>query len=509
MPASVKRNLAQLPPNRTMITITVMLATVMQVLDTTIANVALPHMQGSLGATQDQIDWVLTSYIVAAAIVTPTTGWLTTRFGRRRIFLVSLTGFTAASLLCGLANSLGEMVVFRLGQGLFGAALVPLSQATMLDTYPPSERGRAMAIWGMGVTVGPILGPTLGGYLTDYYNWRWCFYINLPVGILAVLGILAFVPDSVHKTGRRLDWLGFAFLSLGLASLQLFLDRGEQRGWLQSTEIKIEAVLTLFGLYMFVAESATSRRPFFDVRLFRDRTYILSVVLSAGVMIVLYGSMALTPQLLEGELNYPVFTAGLAMAPRGIGSIGSMWLVGRISHKVDPRWIIGTGLALTAVSLYQMSGWSLDVPESTVMWISTLQGFGFGFVTVPLTVVAFANLPADLRAEASGFYNLIRNVGGSVGISISAARLTELTQTFHAELGRFINPYRPMPMFGNLSGAASMVAVNGNITQQAAMVAYINVFLLMALLCTALILVLPLLRFSHALPPAESAVASE
>jgi MFS transporter, DHA2 family, multidrug resistance protein len=494
MPPATRTRSATGQPNKTMISIVVMTATIMQVLDTTIANVALPHMQGSLGATQDQIAWVLTSYLVASAISTPVTGWLASQLGRTRLFTYALAGFTVASMLCGIATTLPEMVLFRLLQGIFGAALVPLSQATLLDTYPRSEVGRAMGMFSMGVMVGPILGPIVGGYLTDQLTWRWCFYINVPLGILTILGALAFLPETNRTIGRKLDWMGFAFLSLAIAGFQLMLDRGEQKGWLQSPEIMIEAALMVFGLYMFVAHSATTRRPFFDVRLFQDRTFVLSNAIMTLIMLVYYGSMALTPQMLQGELNYPVLTAGLVMAPRGFGTIAAILLVGRISKHTGPRLLIGLGLALSALSLYLMSGWSLDVSGRDIILLGLLQGASIGFINVPLTTNAFTTLDEDLRTEASGFYNLMRNIGSAAGISITSAILVRSAQVNHGYLTEFMTPFRQMPTTPGISGTAALAALNANITLQATMIAYINVFMILAVLC---LLIIPVVLFLH------------
>jgi len=492
-----------------MVSIVVMGATIMQVLDTTIANVALPHMQGSLGATQDQIAWVLTSYLVAAAISTPITGWLASQLGRTRLFTYALAGFTVASMLCGIATTLPEMVLFRLMQGVFGAALVPLSQATLLDTYPRSEVGRAMGMFSMGVMVGPILGPIVGGYLTDQLSWRWCFYINVPLGILAILGALAFMPETDRAIGRKLDWMGFAFLSLAVACFQLALDRGQQKGWLQSPEIMIEATLMVFGLYMFVAHSVTTRRPFFDVRLFKDRTFVLSNAIMTLIMLVYYGSMALTPQMLQGQLNYPVLTAGLVMAPRGIGTIAAILLVGRISHVTGPKLLIGLGLVLSAVSLYLMSGWSLNVSQRDIILLGLLQGSSIGFINVPLTTNAFTTLDEDLRTEASGFYNLMRNIGSAAGISITSAILVRSAQINHGYLTEYMTPFSNIPAMPGLSGTAALAALNANLTLQATMIAYINVFMILAVLC---VLILPVVLFLHVprtAPSGEPVVVGE
>ena len=334
--------------HRGIVTLCAMIATLMQALDATIANVALPYMQGSLSATSDQITWVLTSYIVAAAIMTSPVGWLASRFGRKRFFIVCLVGFTGASMLCGLAESLSQMVVFRLLQGVFGAALVPLSQATMLDIYPAEQRGSAMAIWGMGVMVGPILGPTLGGYLTDAYNWRWVFYVNLPFGIAAVAGLALFLKDTERNASLRFDWLGFAVLSLGIGALQLMLDRGEQKDWFSSPEIVVETVLAGLGIYLFIVHLFTAKKPFIPPRIFNDRNFLSGLLLMFAIGMILLASSALLAPYLQTLGGYPVATAGLLMAPRGVDTMIAMLIAGRLSSRVDPRLNMHAGNQMLA-----------------------------------------------------------------------------------------------------------------------------------------------------------------
>jgi DHA2 family multidrug resistance protein len=492
-------------PNRLMVTLIAMVAVTMQLLDTTIANVALPHMQGSLAATQDEIAWVLTSYIVAAAISTPVTGFLASRMGRTRLFTAALAGFTIASALCGLATTLPQIVLFRILQGLFGAALVPLSQAILLDAYPRSEMQRAMGIFSMGVMIAPILGPVLGGYLTDQFSWRWCFFINVPLGIVAVLGALAFIPETVSGA-RKLDWFGFGFLSLGIMCLQLVLDRGESRGWFQSSEIQLEGALTIFSLYMFVVHSATTSRPFFDVRLFKDQTYVVSTIIMMLIFIVYYGSMVLTPQMLQQELGYPVLTAGLIMAPRGAGTILAILITSRINKWVGPRQLIGVGLFVSGATLYVMSGWNLMTTPRDIIIVGLIQGAGSGCINVPITTIAFATLPGELRTEAAGFYNLMRNIGSAIGVSVAASQLVESTQINHGYLSEFMTPFRHMAMPRGLSGALGMHVMNLGLTQQAAMIAFINIFWLLGVLCVAIIPLVLFLRVPKAVPvgaPAE------
>ncbi|MFZ3042912.1 MAG: DHA2 family efflux MFS transporter permease subunit, partial [Thiobacillus sp.] len=334
---------------RIWVAMSVMLATIMQALDTTIANVALPHMQGTMGATQDQISWVLTSYIVAAAIFMPLTGFITARWGRKRVFMWSVVGFTLASMLCGAAQTLPEIVLFRLLQGIFGASLVPLSQAVLLDTYPPEQHGKAMAMWGVGVMVGPILGPTLGGWLTEYYNWRWVFYINLPFGVLAWLGLAAFVRETPIDRTRRFDLLGFALLSLGIGAMQMMLDRGQSLDWFANPEIVVEALLAGLALYLFVAHIFTHDHPFIEPGLFKDRNFSVGLVLIFIVGIILLATMALLPPFMQSLLGFPVIDVGYLLAPRGVGTMIAMMMVGKFSGRVDVRYMIFFGLILTSL----------------------------------------------------------------------------------------------------------------------------------------------------------------
>ena len=411
-----------------------MLASIMSALDTTIANVALPRIQGSVSATQDQMAWVLTSYIVAAAIMTPLSGWLAGQIGRNRVFLYSVAGFTVASMLCGLAQSLPQIVLARLVQGLCGAALVPLSQAVLLDINPPERHARAMAVWVMGVTLGPIVGPALGGWLTENYNWRWVFYINVPFGILAILGILRFLPEA-QISKSRFDFFGFSALSVGIAAFQIMLDRGQLKDWFSSTEIWIEATIAVVALYLFVIHMlTTTEQRFVSPALFKDRNFLTGNVFIFIVGAVLYATLALLPPLLQDLLNYPVVTTGLVTAPRGVGTLAAMFIVGRLMGKVDIRLIIGTGFALAAVSSRQMTGFDLQMGISGIVWSGLAQGVGLSFVFLPVASLAFATLTPTLRNEGTSVFSLMRNIGSSIGISIVVTLVTRNTQIAHASL---------------------------------------------------------------------------
>jgi MFS transporter, DHA2 family, multidrug resistance protein len=496
--------------NRAMITISIMLATVMQVIDTTIANVALPHMQGGLSSTQDQIAWVLTSYIIAAAIMTPMTGWLAGRFGRKRLFLISVVGFTITSLLCGAAQTLAQIVIFRLAQGVFGAALVPLSQAVLLDVYPRERHGYAMALWGVGVMIGPIFGPVLGGWLTESYSWRWVFYINLPVGVLAYLGILAFVDETRLEKDRPFDFFGFAMLSLAIGACQLLLDRGEHKDWFASGEIMIEAALSGLGFYIFVVHSLTAEHPFVDRRLLRDRNFISGILCIAVIGVVLFANLALLPPLMQDLLNYPVVTTGLILAPRGIGTMISMIVVGRLLTKMDPRLPVLAGLLLTALSLYQMTGFSLGMDQWMVIRTGIVQGLGIGFVFPPLSTLTFATLPAQLRTEAAGLFSLMRNIGASVGISVVETLLARSIQINHQEMAEHVSPYNamlkmlPADSLWNMHTLAGQAMLDDEINRQASMMAYIGDFKFMMVVTLAIVPLLFMLKNPHRRPSPEA-----
>ena len=501
-------------PHRGLITVSIMLATIMQALDTTIANVALPHMQGALQSSQDQISWVLTSYIVAAAIATPLTGWLCSAVGRRKVFLVSVAGFTVASALCGMADSLWEIVLARLLQGLFGAALVPLSQAVLLDINPKEKIGQAMAIWGAGIMIGPILGPMLGGWLTENASWRWVFYINLPVGILAFYGIARYLPES-RPAGIKLDLFGFATLSLAIGLLQMFLDRGEQLDWFDSREIRAEAMVCLIAFAFFVAHTFTAiGSSFFDRRLLKDRNFVTGLLFAFIIGMVLYATMALLPNLLQGLLGYPVVYTGMVMAPRGIGTMVAMLLVGRLLHYIDARAIMALGFALTALALYMMTGMTLDMDSSVITVSGIIQGLGIGFTFVPLSAVAFATLAPELRNDGTPIFSLLRNIGSSVGISIVQAMLTSGSARAHAELAVDISAanqsLQSLPAAIDPSTGAGLAILDAEVNRQAAMMAYLGDFRFMLTITVVSLPLLLLIRKAKPAPrPAQSGGAEE
>lgn len=477
---------------RAMVTVCAMSATIMQALDTTIANVALPFMQGSLSASLDQINWVLTSYIVAAAIMTAPIGWLAERYGRKRLFVICVAGFTVASMLCGFAQSIGQMVMFRLLQGAFGAALVPLSQAVLLDSYAAHERGSAMAIWGIGVMLGPIMGPTLGAWLTDNYNWRWVFLINLPIGVVTVIGLLAFMRETPTDGARRFDWFGFIALAIGIGAMQVMLDRGENAGWFDSNEIIAEAVISAIGFYFFFAHSLTTATPFLRFEMFRDRNFVIGCAFMLVIGVVLFATMALVTPYMQNVLGYPILTAGMLLAARGGGTLVSMGMVGRLLAIIEARHLVLAGLSLTAFTLHQMAGFTDQTSAMSIVVASVLQGFALGLVFVPLNTVAFATLPTKLRTEGAAMLTLARNIGSSVGISIVIARLTEGTIQAHARLAEFVTPFNKA-MDAVASAPLDAATEKGRalmevlMSQQAAIISYAEDFRLLMFLVVATI----------------------
>jgi DHA2 family multidrug resistance protein len=469
-----------------MITVSIMLATIIQALDTTIANVALPHMQGSLQASQDQITWVLTSYIVAAAITLPLTGWFCEVWGRRRVFIVSVVGFTVASALCGMASSLWQIVLARLLQGVFGAALVPLSQAVLLDINPREKVGQAMAVWGAGIMVGPILGPMLGGWLTENFNWRLVFYINLPVGLIALWGIVRYLPES-RPQNQKLDVFGFVSLSLAIGLLQLFLDRGELLDWFSSWEIKLEAAGALVAFAFFAVHTLTVQGvSFFNRELLQDRNFLIGILFAFVVGIILYGVMALLPSFLQSLMGYPVVLTGVITAPRGLGTMLAMILVSRLVNRLDLRTIMLGGFALMAGSLYEMMQFNLDMSTTQLVVSGFVQGMGIGFTFVPLSAVTFATLAPTLRNAGTPIYSLLRNLGGSVGISIVTALQSQGAARSHSILGESLSLSNPallnLPTNMPIDAPTTLAWLNLELTRQANMVSYLQVFSTMLLL---------------------------
>lgn len=477
-----------------------MAGVLMQALDTTIANVALPYMEGSLSASRDQITWVLTSYIIAAAIMTAPVGWLAARFGKKNFLITSIAGFTIASMLCGAAQNLEQMVLFRVIQGVFGAALGPLSQAVMLDMYPPAQRGRVMAIWGMGVMLGPILGPTLGGVLTDAYSWRWIFYINVPFGIAACAALAIFFKDTARDSSLKFDWFGFAALAVGLGALQLMLDRGTTKDWFSSPEIVIEAMIAAIGLYLFVVHMMTGKKPFIPREIFRDRNFVGGLVLMFVMGIVLLASSALISPYLQNLAGYSVTQTGFLMVPRGLGVMFAMIFAGRLAMKVDPRLVMTLGAGLMVWSLWHMTDWTPAISVATLSWVTFFQGVGMGLVFVPMNLVAFATLSPQLRTDGAGLSNLMRNIGSAIGVSLTSTILASSIQTIHSQLAAHATPFNRAlgvngpSMMMNPQMPFGLANLNSLIEYRAQVQAYSNDFLFMFLVSLPVFAVIWLMK---------------
>jgi DHA2 family multidrug resistance protein len=493
---------------RGLLTLGVMAATIMQILDSTIANVALPHMQTALGATADTVTWVLTSYIVASAIAIPLTGWLSDRVGSRNLFLYSVVGFVIASMLCGLATSLTEMVVFRILQGVAAAFMNPLSQTVMLDINPPERQAKAMSVWGMGVMVGPILGPVLGGWLTESYNWRWVFYVNLPIGIACFAILWALLPSRPVRR-RPFDLFGFSLLALAVASLQLMLDRGQTEDWFQSWEVMIEAMVAISAAWMFAVHLFTAERPMFDRALLRNRNLLTALGFMLVIGVLMMATMALLPPMLQSLYGYPVLDTGLLLVPRGVGIVASMWVAGQLIQRgLDPRVLVGAGLLIAGFSLWEMTGWTLVMGREHFILTGLVQGVGLGLVFIPLNLIAFATLGPELRTDGSSLLNLFRNLGASIGISVVTTLLAINTQTSHQELGGhvtstttgFIDP-AVAGAIGD-AGQGALAMLNAEVTRQATMIAFLDDFKLMMILTLAALPLVLLLRR----PPRSGAV---
>ncbi len=479
-------DVAELPvENPALLAIGVMTASLLQVIDSTVANVAIPHMQSALAATPDEISWVLTSYIIATAIAMPITGWLADRIGSRRLFIFSVAGFVLASMLCGLAQNVEQMVLFRIVQGLSGAFIMPLSQAALVDTNPPSRQTQMQALWGMTVMIGPIVGPFLGGWLTENWNWRWVFYINVPLGV-AVLAIMAAELPSRQILRRRFDLTGFALVAVALTATQLLLDRGNHVDWFASLESWIYLCLAISAGWVAVIHLATAREPLFNRQLFADANFVVAVVFMVMVGLVMMSTMALQAPMLQQLFGYGVIDTGLAMTPRGIGVLISMQISSVLVRRgVDARILIGFGWLVAGFSLWQMAGWSLQVDLANILISGAIQGFGIGLVFVPLNTAAFATIRPDLRTEGSSLYNLSRSIGASVGIAVVTTLLARGVQISHADLGGHVtSSFTRLVDFSTVDryqqlGQAALRMVDAEVNRQAAMIAYVNDFYLM------------------------------
>jgi len=489
------------PPkiNPWIIATAVMLSTFMEVLDTTVVNVSLPHIAGSMSASVDEATWTLTSYLVANAIILPMTGWLSNHFGRKRVLMTSVTGFTVASFFCGLAPNLPLLVIFRIVQGACGGGLQPISQAVLLESFPPEDRGKAMGFWGLGIVVAPMLGPVLGGWLTDSYSWRWVFYINIPVGVLALIMTQLFVfdPSYIKRAVGRIDYWGMGMLAVGIGALQIILDKGQEKDWFSSALITRLAIVAAAALIVFVIYELVVEHPVVDLRVFKERTYSAGVFLMTVLGFVLYGSLVILPIFLQTILGYPALQAGIAMFPRGLGSFIAMPFVGIIMSRFDPRKLLVVGTIACAFSLVLLGTLNLNVGYWEIFWAQFLQGLSLGFLFVPLTTVTMDPIPNEKMGNATSIFNLMRNIGGSMGIALSTTIVARSTQHYTNFLGANVTPYSPQTrtMFEGLrgffmsSGADAATATQrahaamfGMVQRQAAMMSFNHTYLFLALL---------------------------
>jgi DHA2 family multidrug resistance protein len=506
--------------NPWIVAVAVMFATFMEILDTTVVNVSLPHIAGSLSSTIDESTWALTSYLVANAIILPLTGWLANHFGRKRLLMLSVTGFTIASFLCGLAPTLGVLVFFRVIQGMTGGALQPLSQAVLLEAFPPRDRGKAMGFWGLGIVVAPILGPVVGGWLTDSYSWRWVFYINIPVGIasLVMTRLFIFDPPYIQRKSERIDYWGIGLLAVGIGALQILLDKGQEEDWFASPAMRALAVAAAFGLVAFVIRELRAEHPVVDLRVFRVRTYATGVFLMTVLGFVLYGSLVLLPIFLQTLLGYPSLQAGIAMAPRGIGSFIAMPIVGAILMRVGPRKLLATGLVGGACTLFWFGQLNLQTGYWDVFWPQFIQGLSLGLLFVPLTTISMDPIPREEMGNATSLFNLMRNIGGSFGIATSTMLLYRDGQAHTSMLAAHVTPYDPQARALLQGLRASLLARGadlftateqaramafGIVSRQASMLAFVDVFRLLGTLFLALLPLLLLMRSPRHAPAGE------
>ena len=507
------------PVNPWIVTIAVMLATFMEILDTTVVNVSIPHMAGSLGATVEEGTWVVTSYLVSNAIILPMAGWLANRFGRRRILLTCVGGFTLTSLLCGMATSLDWLIFFRVLQGLTGGGLQPLAQAVLLETFPPKKHGTAMAAFGLGIILAPILGPTLGGWITDNYTWRWIFYLNLPVGVFSMLMISAFVRDphyiGKHKTGG-VDLWGIGFLALGFGMLQVVLDTGERKDWFGSNQIRVWTALCVFGLVAMVIRELKARHPIVDLRVLKDVTFSAGTFLMTMLGFVLYASLMLLPIFLQTVLGYPALQSGLALSPRGLGSLVMMPVVGQLTNRYDPRKLLVIGLGVGAWTMFSLSHLNLNTGYWDIFWPQVIQGGAMAFLFIPLMATSMSGIAKENMGNATSIYNLMRNIGGSFGIATMTTFLARRNQVHQDQLVGHVSAFDPhtrnvlhglqswFQVHGFNSADASkkaLAAIYGMVQRQAAMLSFVEAFWIMGVIFLLMLPLLFLLRNARSVHP--------
>lgn len=471
----------------------VMAGTFMVLLDTTVVNVSLPNIAGNLSASIEEATWVLTSYLAANAVILPMTGWLGNYFGRKRLLMVSVAGFTLTSALCGFAPSLPFLVVCRIIQGATGGVMQPISQAVLLEAFPPAERGRAMGFWGIGIIAAPILGPVLGGWLTDNYSWRWVFFINIPIGAVAMWLISRYIFDPVYirRASSTIDYWGLSLLAVGIAALQIALDKGQQEDWLSSSLIVFLLVLAVIGLVGLVIRELGTDAPIVDLRVFRERTYATGVFLMTALGVVLYASLMLVPVMLQTLLRYPPLQAGMAMAPRGIGSLIAMPAVGLLVGRIDPRKMLVAGFLLGGWTMFWLADLNTQVGYWDIFWPQFIQGIALGLLFVPLTTISMDHIPRESMGNATSLFNVMRNIGGSIGIALVGTLLARSRQEHINILGSHIDAYS-LPAQQAFLGLRSTfiargsdvvtatdranAALFGMVQQQSAMISFIDAF---------------------------------
>lgn len=486
-----------------LITIALILAPLIQVFDTSVMAIALKQMQGSLSATQDQMAWVLTSYLIALAVMTPFWGAISGRYGRKPLLLLSIAGFIVFSLLSGTSDSLTEILIYRFLQGVLGAALIPLSQASLFAIYKREDYSIAMGWWGVGIMFGPVFGPTLGGYLTEYFNWRWVFYLNAPIGLAAFFMIWLLVPRPGVRNPREFNYFGFSMLAIAVACAQFILDRGERLDWFGSPTIILLFLTGAAALWVFVVNSLTSRIPFVDPAIFRDRNYMSGMVLRVLFGVLLFGSLVLVPPFLQNQGGYPLIDSGIIMAARGVGAMASAMILGRMLKVIDPRKVTAFGMSLAAYTMWEFSNFTQDVDTNSVLWISFLQGIALSSFIIPINTIAFSTMAAELRDVGTAFYSLLNNMGRSLGIALFASYLARNTQATHSVLSELITPFndhirhRTLPDSWDLTTDSGLSAINRMVTQQAELIAYIDDFRLLAVILLVSLPVVLLMRNPH------------
>lgn len=490
------------------IVVAVVLSAILEVLDSTMVNVALPHIQAAFGATTDQATWILTSYIVSAVVVMPLTGFVARRVGRRRLILTAVTGFAVMSVMCGLSWSLETIVAFRLAQGMFGAFLIPLSQSILFDAFPREKRGQAMAVFGLGVVVAPVLGPTVGAILTEYFSWRMVFFVNIPVAALALLLLAGELPDDKTED-IRIDWKGLALLAIGIGCMQFVLDQGETMDWLSSHVIQVAVIAAVLGAFAFVVHGLTTKSPVVDLRLFADRNFALSNLIIAGFAMSLFGTIAIFPTFVQNLLDYPVIASGHLFIPRGFAAGLSMVLTGAVLvSRFDPRWLAGIGLFLIAVSNFMLGTLNMNASFWQLAWPGVVSGLGMGLVFVPMSILAFESISKVRQDEASGLFNVTRQLGSSIGISVVGTWVVRGLQINTADLTRNVTPYNPaaqsyLSLLGLTPDSAEGASILAQeISRQAELISYLTVFNNLGLLALATI---PLLLFCRAPEPGTQA----